>query len=587
MNRSLGNNSYPPINSRMSTAPATDWEDLRKQARQLENEVDTKLMSFSKLCSNYVARDHTTNHHGIDSPTTSTPTSFETMSIEIEKLLERLSDINKCMNEAIPTLLGPNTAATHTLQRHHEICQDYRREFERTKANIRNFQTREDLLMNNNNNNSDINSTGLSSRRQEYYSREMGHLNSSHKLMDRNLEMASLLKKDLSDQRRYFMNITHKVKNLTNRFPLMNNILHKIKIKKHMDNEYHHPLLYKHASITLFESYVAIEKFIIDTRLSYIDQYKLFDLLKKLLPNEDNKLTSQGFLSWLVWRVDQHEERQQEHHEVVPDKRSHHDRMISENVSANKRVKTNRTSQIEEHNDASLTQYAERHLEQNRNESSDIQQQIDRLQSIVLRLASNIDTINQQSDATHSPIVYAKPNIKHEQMEDNEPSELEVEEDHDDETSDHNHCFNFPASTSTNISFPPNPMSTKTIMYKGRNMMKHLRPRTTLTSFARHIASDLFSREEIMGKLHVDHNNERDIFLRHCICTAWNLTEQELYSIWPKIRNALLQLRRDAIAGKCIRMNKKMKQQEQDSNPNHCNSEYEDDESQNKSDLCN
>jgi hypothetical protein len=45
-------------------------------------------------------------------------------------------------------------------------------------------------------------------------------------------------------------------------------------------------------------------------------------------------------------------------------------------------------------------------------------------------------------------------------------------------------------------------------------MMKHLRPRTTLTSFARHVASDLFSREEIMAKLHVDHNNERDIFLR-------------------------------------------------------------------------
>jgi hypothetical protein len=51
-------------------------------------------------------------------------------------------------------------------------------------------------------------------------------------------------------------------------------------------------------------------------------------------------------------------------------------------------------------------------------------------------------------------------------------------------------------------------------MYNGRNMMKHLRPRTTLTSFARHVASDLFSREEIMSKLHVDHNNERDIFLR-------------------------------------------------------------------------
>ncbi len=57
--------------------------------------------------------------------------------------------------------------------------------------------------------------------------------------------------------------------------------------------------------------------------------------------------------------------------------------------------------------------------------------------------------------------------------------------------------------------------------------------------------------------------------------------------MWPKIRNALLQLRRDAIAGKCIRMNSKRKQQQQQqSNHNSCNSECEDDESQNKSDLC-
>lgn len=51
-------------------------------------------------------------------------------------------------------------------------------------------------------------------------------------------------------------------------------------------------------------------------------------------------------------------------------------------------------------------------------------------------------------------------------------------------------------------------------MYNGRNMMKHLRPRTTLTSFARHVASDLYSREEIMAKLHVDQHDERGVFLQ-------------------------------------------------------------------------
>ncbi|CAF1232604.1 unnamed protein product [Adineta steineri] len=601
MNRASNNNSYSSTNSRMLPATVTDWEDLRKQARQLENEIDVKLMSFSKLCSNYVARDQALH------PSSSTsPSSFEAMSIEIDKLLEHLSDINKRMTDAIPALSGPNTAATHTLQRHHEICQDYRREFDRTKANIRNFQTREDLLINNNPS-SDINTPGLSSRRQDYYLREMDHLTNSHKLIDGQLDSMKMLKDNLFDQRKYFMNITHKVKNLTNRFPLMNNILQKVKIKKRKDslvldmaNEHHHHLLYKHASISLFESYIAIEKFIIDTRLSFIDQYKLFDLLKKLLPQEDNHLTCQGFLSWLVWRVDQHEEQQHYQHDrqINTNKRLLNDSMVSENVFANKRLRINHEtySEAEPYNDVSLVHYTQQQLENNINASSDIHQQIARLQSIVLRLASNIDTLNHQSDIHNSPPSFSESNIKHEHIDDTEPSELEIEEDQEeDETSDITQRLDLPASTSTNLTYTMHPIPTNTIIYNGRNMMKHLRRRTTLTSFARHVASDLFSRDEIMAKLHVDHNNERDIFLRHCICTAWNLTEQELYLMWPKIRNALLQLRRDAIAGKCIRMNSKRKQQQQQqiqqqqsSNHNECNSEDDDDDdvdNQIKSDL--
>jgi hypothetical protein len=104
-----------------------------------------------------------------------------------------------------------------------------------------------------------------------------------------------------------------------------------------MDNDYRR-LLYKNSSITLFESYIAIEKFIIDTRLSFIDQYKLFDLLKKLLPNENNQLTCQGFLSWLVWRVDQHEEHEQER-QTSTNKRSFNDTIIPENEIVNKKLR--------------------------------------------------------------------------------------------------------------------------------------------------------------------------------------------------------------------------------------------------------
>jgi len=64
----------------------------------------------------------------------------------------------------------------------------------------------------------------------------MNHLSNSHKTMDTNLEMASIIRKDLIDQRKHFSSITIKVNALANRFPLVNNLLQKIKVKKRKDS---------------------------------------------------------------------------------------------------------------------------------------------------------------------------------------------------------------------------------------------------------------------------------------------------------------------------------------------------------------
>uniref|UniRef100_A0A8D2ICR7 Golgi SNAP receptor complex member 1 n=1 Tax=Urocitellus parryii TaxID=9999 RepID=A0A8D2ICR7_UROPR len=37
----------------MAAGMSNYWEDLRKQAQQVENELDLKLVSFSKLCTSY------------------------------------------------------------------------------------------------------------------------------------------------------------------------------------------------------------------------------------------------------------------------------------------------------------------------------------------------------------------------------------------------------------------------------------------------------------------------------------------------------------------------------------------------------
>jgi Golgi SNAP receptor complex protein 1 len=55
-------------------------------------------------------------------------------------------------------------------------------------------------------------------------------------MMDANIEIASMIRKDLSDQKRFLLNITTKVNNIANRFPLINNVLQKIKVKKRKDS---------------------------------------------------------------------------------------------------------------------------------------------------------------------------------------------------------------------------------------------------------------------------------------------------------------------------------------------------------------
>nr|KAF6295723.1 golgi SNAP receptor complex member 1 [Myotis myotis] len=114
----------------MAAGTSNYWEDLRKQARQLENELDLKLVSFSKLCTSY---SHSSARDGRRDSSDTTPLlngssqdrMFETMAIEIEQLLARLTGVNDKMAEytnsaGVPSL---NAALMHTLQRHRDILQ--------------------------------------------------------------------------------------------------------------------------------------------------------------------------------------------------------------------------------------------------------------------------------------------------------------------------------------------------------------------------------------------------------------------------------------------------------------------------------
>ncbi|KAJ4929705.1 hypothetical protein JOQ06_018727 [Pogonophryne albipinna] len=146
----------------MSTNMATSsnyWEDLRKQARQLENELDLKLVTGSVGSS----QDN----------------MLVAMTTELEQQLANLSAVNDKMAEYTntPGVVSHNAALMHTLQRHRDILQDYTHEFHKTKSNFFSLREREDLL---GSVHRDIesykSSTGVNNRRTELFLKEHEHL---------------------------------------------------------------------------------------------------------------------------------------------------------------------------------------------------------------------------------------------------------------------------------------------------------------------------------------------------------------------------------------------------------------------------
>uniref|UniRef100_A0AAX7THX7 Golgi SNAP receptor complex member 1 n=1 Tax=Astatotilapia calliptera TaxID=8154 RepID=A0AAX7THX7_ASTCA len=207
--------------------------DLRKQARQLENELDLKLVSFSKLCTSYSSsRDGRRGDTSDTTPLLNNSTQdrmFDTMSVEIEQLLAKLTAVNDKMAEYTnsPGAAALNAALMHTLQRHRDILQDYTHEFHKTKGNFLAIREREDLL---GSVRKDIETyksgSGVNNRRTELFLKEHEHL--------RNIAMAT--KENVTFQRGMLKSIQSKVNTLANRFPAINNLIQRINLRKRRDS---------------------------------------------------------------------------------------------------------------------------------------------------------------------------------------------------------------------------------------------------------------------------------------------------------------------------------------------------------------
>ncbi|KAL3191614.1 hypothetical protein MRX96_059708 [Rhipicephalus microplus] len=226
-------------------------EDLRKQARHLENEIDLKLVSFSKLGTGFGSRE--LKNESLDTaPLLGRDHMFETMTLEIEQLLSKLGEVNDQMSQ-VQTSSGaaPSATVLHTLQRHRDILQDYVREFHKTRTNVQAHRER-DLLLGSVRKDIDSykNSSSLN-RRSEGYLKEHEHLKSSDRMVHDQINIAIRTKDELLSQRNALKAIQTKMttlaigdklrkvsgKGLTDdRFPMINSLVQRVNLRKRRDS---------------------------------------------------------------------------------------------------------------------------------------------------------------------------------------------------------------------------------------------------------------------------------------------------------------------------------------------------------------
>ncbi|GJP44845.1 hypothetical protein CLOM_g4253 [Closterium sp. NIES-68] len=211
------------------------WEELRREARKLEGDLDVKLSSYAKLCS---VLSHNGYGEGSDG---SSEGSVVAMEKAIEAQLQRLSDANERMSRCCSGGGGSEgTAATASLSqkvaRHRDILQEFTQEFRRTRGNLAMMRQHAQLLSSSRPSAStaaDLLVPSGSNSQSQLLERRAIHGNIAQ--MDDLISHAASTKAALASQRSLFSSIQSRVKLLSDRFPLLRNVLGAIRRKKSRD----------------------------------------------------------------------------------------------------------------------------------------------------------------------------------------------------------------------------------------------------------------------------------------------------------------------------------------------------------------
>lgn len=205
------------------------WEELRKEARKIEGDLDVKLSSYAKLGARFTQGGYVDT----GSPTLGSSRSWKSMEMEIQSLLEKLVDINDSMGRCAASA-APTTSVTQKLARHRDILHEFTQEFRRIKGNMNTMREHAELLISVRDDISEYKASGSMSPKMQLL-RERAAIHGSISHIDEVISQAQATRSVLGSQRALFGDVGGKVKLLSEKFPVIRGLLGSIRRKRSRD----------------------------------------------------------------------------------------------------------------------------------------------------------------------------------------------------------------------------------------------------------------------------------------------------------------------------------------------------------------
>ncbi|KAL6888588.1 hypothetical protein ACP4OV_009614 [Aristida adscensionis] len=197
------------------------WEELRREARKLEGDLDVKLSSYARLAARS-SSSAAGAASGAASPTADR-SSWKSMEFEIQSLLAKLQDVNDAMSRCAAST-APAASVSQKLARHRDILHEFTQEFRRTRGNLSSMREHADLLSSVREDITESKATGGMSPR-VHLLRERASIHGSINQIDEVIGQAQSTRAALSNQRALFGDVQGKVKQLGEKFPVIRGLL--------------------------------------------------------------------------------------------------------------------------------------------------------------------------------------------------------------------------------------------------------------------------------------------------------------------------------------------------------------------------